>query len=233
MIESPLGNRLLASLPSDLMGRLRPRLTAVGMTDKQRFLEPGSRIEHVYFPDVGVVSMLMSGAEGELVEVATVGREGFVGTALVLETEEASTIAFCQVPGSTQRMSANDFREALPSEPVLRRKLLRYTQALMTQMAQNATCNRIHDIQERAARWLLMTHDRVDGDVFPLTQEFLAQMLGVRRQAVNIAAGILQQAGLINYTRGVITILDRLGLEGASCERYGIIRSHSERLLSS
>lgn len=203
------------------------------MNERQHFQRPGERIEQVFFPDVGVVSMLMSGAEGELIEVATVGREGFVGSSLVLETDEASSIVFCQVPGAGHRMSASDFCEILQAEPALRRMALRYTQALMTQMAQNAACNRIHDIQERAARWLLMTHDRVDGDVFPLTQEFLAQMLGVRRQAVNIAAGILQQAGLITYTRGVITIVDRPGLESASCECYGVIRDNFERLLGS
>ncbi len=128
-------------------------------------------------------------------------------------------------------MTAKSFLSQLEQNPDLRRICLRFTHALIGQIAQNASCNRIHNVEERAARWLLLTHDRVGVDEFPLTQEFLSQMLGVRRQAVNVAAGMLQQAGLISYVRGTVTILDRRGLEETSCECYGIIRAEFDRLL--
>jgi CRP-like cAMP-binding protein len=170
--------------------------------------------------------------EGRAVEFATVGNEGFVGVAPLLGVESMPTRCLSQIPGAASRMEAGAFRAAQDANPAFRALLLRYTLALLNQIAQTAACNRAHPIEERCARWLLMTHDRVNGDKhFPLTQEFLAQMLGVRRASVSVAQAILHRAGLIRYTRGTISVLDRAGLEAASCPCYGVIRAEHERLL--
>ena len=167
--------------------------------------------------------MKTSTKEGLPVEIATVGPEGMVGLPVFLSDEQVAHRAFVQVPGEGARIAADAFRRLIPRCPVLNHLLLRYTLALLHQIGQNAACNRIHLVEERCARWLLMSHDRVQEDSFPLTQEFLAQMLGVRRPTVSIAGGMLARAGVVTYTRGQITILDRAGLEAAACECYRII----------
>jgi CRP-like cAMP-binding protein len=226
-----LQNRLLASLPSDTRERVLAVAQRVDMGFKQTVAEPDRLIEHVYFPESGVISVVMCGEDAHaMVEVATVGREGMVNLPVLLESDASPASVFCQIPGSAVRVGAADLSELTASDPELRRTLLRYAQATITQIAQFTACNRLHSIPERAARWLLMTRDRVDADTFPLTQEFLGQMLGVRRQAVNIAAGTLQKAGLITYSRGRVTIVDRSGLEEASCECYRIITREFDRL---
>jgi CRP-like cAMP-binding protein len=168
--------------------------------------------------------------DGMSIEIATVGPEGMVGIPIFLGAEQMASKAFIQVPGEGARMTADAFRSMIGRCPALNQLLLRYTLALMNQMAQNAACNRTHPVGERCARWLLMTQDRVHGPEFPLTQEFMAQMLGVRRPSVSVAAGMLAKAGLISYVRGRMRVLDRPGLEAASCECYGVIRGEFERL---
>jgi CRP-like cAMP-binding protein len=229
--DDPTGNRLLAALPREDYERLLPDLEPVTFGIKEVVYEPNGPILYVYFPISGVFSMVTMMADGAAVENATVGNEGMVGLPVFLGAETMPSRAFSQVPGQAVRLEAEVFREAVRRSSPFQRVLLRYTQALLNLIAQTAACNRLHSIEERCSRWLLMTHDRVGGDQFLLTQEFLGQMLGVRRQSVNAVAGILQKAALIRYRRGQITILDRQGLEAGACECYGIIRKEFDRLL--
>lgn len=186
---------------------------------------------HVYFPINGVVSMLARVDEKALVEVATVGNEGMVGVPLFLGAKLSPGTMISQVPGEALRMDAEALQRAVAETGPLMSLLHRYTQALMVQISQGNACNRMHSVEERCARWLLLTHDRVDSDEFTLTQEFLGDMLGVRRASVNIVASIFQRAGFIRYSRGRITILNRAGLESAVCGCYAVIRDEYERLL--
>jgi CRP-like cAMP-binding protein len=229
--EVPGRNRLLASLPGGDREQLRPLLEPVRLDFKQVLYAPNEPIAHVYFPLDAVVSLLTVMEDGASVEIGTVGNEGMVGLPVFLGADSLPSQAFSQVPGDALRMEAPVFREAAERLPALRRAMHRYTQALFNQVAQSAACNRLHSLEERCARWLLMTHDRVGTDRFQLTQEFLAQMLGTRRPSVSVAAGMLQQAGFIRYSRGRITVADREGLEGASCECYEVIRQEFDRLL--
>jgi CRP-like cAMP-binding protein len=227
-----VSNRLLAALPPEELDRLRPALETVRLELKQPFYEEGRPLGHVWFPHSGVASLLNRVPEGRAVEFATVGNEGFVGVQVLLGAASMPSMAFAQIPVTASRMEAGEFRAALGANPTFHALLLRYTMALLNQVAQNAACNRAHPIEERCARWLLMNHDRVNGDKsFPLTQEFLAQMLGVRRASVSVAEAMLQKAGLIRYTRGTMTVLDREGLEAAACPCYGVLRAEFDRLL--
>lgn len=230
-IPIPGENRLLTALPEREFDRLRPRLEETALGLKQVLYEADRPIEHVYFPRTGVISLVIDMADGLTVEVGTVGNEGMVGTPVFLGAEKSPTKAFSQVPGDCLRMRAEDFREEIGNGGPLPDLIRRYTQAMVNQISQSVACNHLHSVQERMCRWLLMTHDRVESDEFPLTQEFLAQMLGVRRPSVTVVAGILQQAGLIRYHRGRITVLDRAGLEAASCECYRVVRQEYDRLL--
>ncbi len=226
-----MGNRLLAAMPQAERDRIEPDLETVPLELRAELYGVNAPVDHVYFPHEGVVSLLNVLEDGTAVEFATVGNEGMAGVAVLLGASSMPSKAFAQIPGTASRMAAKAFRDALPKTPAFHALLLRYTQALLNQIAQSATCNRIHPIEERCARWLLMTHDRVKAKHFPLTQEFLAQMLGVRRPSVSVAAGMLQKAGMIRYTRGTMTILDREALEAVSCPCYGIVRTDFERLL--
>lgn len=216
-------NWLLAALPAEEYDRIATRLERVPLPLGTVLIERDLPITHIYFPTDGVVSMISPMPDG-VVEVGTVGREGMVGTPILLHAEAAATRAFVQVAGSAQRMRADELRAVVRESPTLERVLYRFVQALFGQVAQTAACNRLHTIEERCARWLLMTHDRVSGPTLPLTQEFLAEMLGTHRPAVTLAAGALQKAGLINYSRGKIRVVDRAGLEAASCPCYAIVR---------
>jgi CRP-like cAMP-binding protein len=206
-------------------------LEAVPLAPKQVIFEANGPIPHVYFPTDGVVSLVTYLEDGPSVEIATVGREGMVGLSLFLETATIAWRAFGQVPGEALRMRAGSFRDEVERNGAFVRLLKRYTQAMLIQVAQSSACNCAHTIEQRCARWLLQTHDRVGSDEYLLTQEFLAQMLGVRRSSVSQVAGGLQKAGLIRYVRGRITVLNRAGLEATSCECYGFIRGEFERLL--
>jgi CRP-like cAMP-binding protein len=193
----------------------------------------GQPTEFAYFPHAGVFSMVSLPHEenGLIVEVATIGNEGMIGLPLLLGGDNIPGECFCQVPGQAARIPAAKFQEFIDALPGFRRVLLRYTQALIAQIAQGGACNRMHPIEKRCARWLLMTQDRVGANHFHLTQEFLAQMLGVRRPSVSIAANMLQEEGFITYSRGLVMITDRKGLEAASCNCYRVIQGAFERLM--
>jgi CRP-like cAMP-binding protein len=224
-------NRLLAALPAHEYERLRPHLERTSLGIKESLYEANQPISSVYFPCNVVISLLTVMEDGAAVEVGTIGNEGMVGLPIVLGTETFPGKAFCQIPGAAMRMEAQQaFREEIRRDGPLQDLVRRYTHTLFTQVAQSAACNRLHSIEERCARWLLMAHDRVGADEFALTQEFLSQMLGVRRPSVSIAAGMLQKAGFIRYRRGKIAVLDRPGLESASCECYQVIRQEFDRL---
>src|SRR5688572_16885833 len=216
------GNRLLRALPAASMARLQPQQTLEDIPAKKLLYAPGQPIDDIYFPMSGVISIVVVG-EGGMVEAATVGREGFVGLPFVLGAESSAAQVIGQVSGTSARMKATALRDAMDADAATRRLVLLYAQALIEQTSQSVLCNRIHSLEERCARWLLMTHDRVGEDTFGLTQEFLSQMLGVRRASVTVAAGMLQKAGFIKYVRGKITVLDRNGLEGSSCECFRIV----------
>lgn len=226
-----VANKLLAALPQEDYERLLPNLETIPLLFKKILYQPNEPIQYVYFPISGVISLLNIMVDGGAIEVATLGNEGMVGIPVLLGADQVPAETFVQVPGEALRMKVSVFkREVTPGSP-LHSLLLRYTQTLINQIAQSAACNRLHSVEERACRWLLLTQDRVHSDEFPLTQEFLSQMLGVRRATVSEVAAALQKAGLISYYRGKITILDRKGLESASCECYQIVKQEYIRLL--
>lgn len=225
------GNRLLGTLDEATFATLAPALERVSLDLKQTIYEPGKPIDYIYFPINCVLSMLARADKNVIVEVATIGNEGMVGLPLFLEAEQSPVILISQVPGQSLRMTAQAFETAIARASPFVRLLHRYTQALMIQIAQGSACNRVHSIEQRCARWLLLTHDRVGSDQFTLTQEFLGDMLGVRRMSVNVVGSIFQKAGFIRYSRGRITVLNRSGLESAVCHCYAVIRDAYERLL--
>jgi CRP-like cAMP-binding protein len=191
-----------------------------------------SPIERVYFPETLVASVVAPMSDGSAVETATIGHEGFVGLPVFLGATQMTAQCFAQVPGAAYEMTVDAFQQLLSEGgEALTRVLQRYTQALLTLIAQASGCNRRHNVRQRCARWLLLTHDRVYSDVFPLTQRFLSQMLGVQRTTVTAAAKELENAECISYRHGIITIRDRAGLEREACECYAIIRAEFERLL--
>jgi CRP-like cAMP-binding protein len=224
-------NHLLAALPASELERLRPHLDPVSLPLKKVLITAGEPIPHAYFPEAGVGSLIAKLEDGSGIEVGMMGREGMAGIPIILRAETTSTECVIQVPGSGWRIRAATLRDAMEQSPSLSLLLLRYVQAFHDQTSQTSACNARHDLPERLARWLLMVHDRVDGDELPLTQEFLSTMLGVRRAGVTVAAHTLQEAGLIRYQRGLITILDRAALEAAACECYAIMRQQFEQML--
>jgi CRP-like cAMP-binding protein len=223
-------NRLLRGLPAEDMALVLRHLELVSLQPRASLFEPGASIRYVYFPETAVVSLL-SAVGNATVEVGTAGSEGMAGLPVFLTDDTSSLRAFAQIPGMARRMDAGTFTLLAAPPGPLHGILLRYTQAFLMQVAQTAACNAAHLVEERCARWLLMTRDRVDGDELQLTADFLAFMLGVRRTGVATAMSALRQAGLVDYTGGRVTVLDRRGLEGASCECYRVVRAHVERLL--
>jgi CRP-like cAMP-binding protein len=226
-------NRLLAAIPEQEQNSLAPAFEVVSMGLKAHVYREDEPIEHVFFPVSGVLSLISQMQDGRGIEVATIGNEGMVGLPIFLQAPITSAHrAFSQIPGESLRMAAGDFSEFLNGsrDGGLHQVLHRYTQALMSMIARAVACNALHPIQQRACRWLLITHDRIDGDEFLLTQEFLGQMLGVTRASVNEVARELQDDGAIDYTRGRITMLNRPLLEGRTCECYGVIRTEFDRL---
>jgi CRP-like cAMP-binding protein len=226
-------SRFLAALAPESFARLAPELETVEMRTKVVLWEPDKPIRSIYFPHSCVMSIIVPLRGDIAVEAGTVGREGFLGVPVLLGADTTSTQAICQVAGMTSRVPASVFRRAVEEDDALRSFCLLYAQALLEQTSQSVACNGRHDLSERCARWLLMTQDRVDGDEFHLTHEFLAFMLGVRRATVTVAAAILQRAGLIKYSRGRVKILDRDGLQDASCECYDVVRRKYQKLLGS
>ena len=224
-------NRILAALPASEHRRALTKLEPTPFRRGLSLYERDKPISYVYFPRTGVASMVARLVEGGTVEVATIGNEGVVGLSAYLGNGHSSMEVFVQIPGEALRMDADAFLRELRASSAWRKVIRRYSQALLTQVGQSAVCNRVHPIGQRCARWLLMSHDRVLGDEIALTQEYLGEMLGVRRASVTQAAGKLKRRKLINYHRGKIRVLDRKGLEKAACECYGFIRSHHDQLV--
>ena len=216
-------NEILLGLPRKERDLVSPELEAIDLETHELLNEIGEPIRYCYFPNSGMVSILSVMGDGKSVEVGVTGKEGFVGLPLVVGLNTSATRALVQIAGHAFRMRAADLRKLLPKCPQLEKTLNRYCQMLGLQATQVAACNRLHEVNQRLARWLLMSQDRIDGDFVPLTQEFLAHMLGTRRASVTVAAGVLQKAGLIHYTRGSVTIASRAKLEAAACECYEIM----------
>lgn len=226
------GNAILGALPGPELDRLRPWLDVTKAEIRDQVYDPGKPITDLYFPISSVYSMV-GVADGEaVVEVATVGREGMVGLPVFLGQRTSPHAAFCQVPGLAAQLPAGQLAAVLADDGALHGLLNRFTQATMVQIAQNVVCNATHSLVQRMARWLLTTHDRVGRDEFALTQQFLSQMLGARRPTVSEIAGKLQSQGMIQYSRGNLTVTDRHSLEQSSCSCYGIVRAEFDKMTS-
>lgn len=226
-------NRLLAALPAESLARLWPLLEPVETTVRQILQVAGEPITAVHFPESGWSSMLAVLVDGNPAEVGLIGTEGMIGLPLLAGVGTSFVGAMVQCPGTMLRLDAAAFTQALDDVPGLERLLIRFAQAFQEQVTQTAACNGTHLLGQRLARWLLMAHDRAGGDEFPMTQEFLALMLCVHRPGVTVAARLFQQAGLIRYVQGRMTITDRKGLEAAACECHGAVRRRFELLLGS
>jgi CRP-like cAMP-binding protein len=224
-------NEILMRLNQEDLDRLRPEFTETSLAIKQRIYEQGKRIDYAYFPESGVISVVKRLDDGSVVETATIGNEGMAGLPAVFGVETSASRALCQIPGRALRLKAETVLSERRRGGEFGELLLRFANATLALLDQGVACNRAHSLEERMCRWLLMTHDRVGADSFPMTQEFLAQMLGVRRPTVNVAGTSLQRAGLIHYVRGKITIVDRKGLEDGSCECYSHVRAEFARSL--
>ena len=224
-------SRLLRALPLDEYERLLPQLVPERLRLRQLLVDADQPITHVHFVREGVGSMLATEQEGGEIEVGTIGNEGLVGLPVLHGADTTPYRVMVQVEGDAWRIPADALRRILEERPVVRHLLLRYAQYFSDQLAQSVACNRLHTLEERCARWLLMTHDRVHEDTFDLTHDFLAQMLGVRRAGVTVAMGTLQHAGLVSYARGRVVVRDRARLQEASCGCYRITVASLERLL--
>ncbi|MDT7953606.1 MAG: Crp/Fnr family transcriptional regulator [Acetobacteraceae bacterium] len=222
--SSSINNRILNALPADELERIRPRLEKVALVTKTVLIAPDRDVESVHFVESGVVSMVSTLEDGARIEVGMVGFEGMVGLPVLLGSGTSPWEAMVQIDGSALRMSAAAFRSTLAEVPSLMGTLLRYLDAVQSQVAQSAACNGRHPVEQRLARWLLTTLDRVGGDSFVMTQEFMSTMLGVRRPGVTLAVGALQRAGLVRHERGTMHVLDRTGLEASSCECHDIVK---------
>jgi CRP-like cAMP-binding protein len=229
-MEAPLANRLLLTLPAADFSLLEPFLKEVPLEQGMVLHEPGEMIESVYFPQSGMISLLTVMRDGAAIETAAVGREGVVGAVAGFGMRRAVTRAVVQVKASVLRVSTANFQKAVERSEALRDILIRYNEMLLAQVQQTAACNALHTVEARMGRWLLQTRDRIESDKIPLTQEFLSEMLGVRRTTVSLVARTLQSAGLIRYRRGVIEIVDRVSLKDSTCECYDCIRSQIDRV---
>jgi CRP-like cAMP-binding protein len=231
--EGRLPNQLLRGLSAADYALIVPHLRRVTLGVGEKISDANARTRDVFFPETAVLSLILTMADGAAVEAATVGNEGVVGLSAFLGDGAMSTRCLTQIAGDAQRLPAITLLRVLAESPALGVVLRRYTQAFINQLAQSVACNRLHTIDQRCARWLLMTHDRVGGgDSFDLTQEFLSYMLGVRREGVSGASRALQDLGIITYRRGHISVLDRPGLERAACECYGDTRADFARLFN-
>ena len=230
--ESDAGeNLLLRDLPASEAAMLENLLESVDLESSVEISGPGESIDWVYFPDSCVLSLITVTSGGGGIESLTTGRDGLSGFALLTGCNTSFPRVVCQIPGRARRLPARDFIEALPNMPELQTRALRYSQFAFDVASQSAACNRVHVTEERCARWLLLSQDRAGRSDFKLTQVFLAQMLGVRRPAVTVAIGVLERSGLIDHRRGRIRITHREGLEKASCECYGLIRTRQKELM--
>jgi CRP-like cAMP-binding protein len=231
-LNNPQQNHLLSALPAAEFGRLSAHLELVPMPLGEALYESGGRLQHVYFPTTSIVSLLYVMEDGASAEIAVVGNEGILGISLFMGGETTPSRAVVQSAGFGYRLKAHFLKEEFNRAGPVMHLLLRYTQALITQMAQTAVCNRHHSVEQQLCRWLLLSLDRLASDELTMTQDLIANMLGVRREGVTEAAGHLQGAGLISYSRGRITVLDRPGLEKKVCECYAVVKKEFDRLLS-
>jgi CRP-like cAMP-binding protein len=223
-------NQLLAALPRKEYNRLLPHWETVPLDFKQVLYVPGESIEYVYFPNSGIVSLLIIMSDSVAAEVGMVGNEGMAGLPVFLGVDTIPNQAIVQVPGDCMRMKADIFKASVNPSDTLHGLLQRYAHALIVQASQLVACKSHHSMQQRCCRWLLMTHDRAGTNQFPITHEFLSKMMGVRRATVTEVANTLQKAGLIRYSRGQLTVQDRLGLESAACECYQKVKAEFDRL---
>lgn len=228
---SPAQNHLLSNLPADVLDRLVPQLEHVPMELGKVLYESGSQLQHVYFPTTSIVSLLYIMEDGSSAESAIVGNDGVLGIALFMGGETTPSRAVVRSAGHGYRLKAQLLKQEFHRAGPLMHLLLRYTQALITQIAQTAVCNRHHSVDQQLCRWLLLNLDRLPTQEMDITQEAIANMLGIRREGVTEAAGNLQEAGLISYRRGHISVLDRPGLEARSCECYAVVKREFDRLL--
>jgi CRP-like cAMP-binding protein len=229
--HSPTQNRLLAALPEAEFVRIAPHLQLVPMLLGDSLYEPGGQLQHVFFPTTAIVSLLYVMESGASAEIAGVGNEGMLGIALFMGGDTTPSSAVVQTAGHGYRLPGRVLKEEFNRAGQMQQMLLRYTQALLTQMCQTAACNRHHSIAQQLCRWLLLTLDRLPSNELIMTQELVANALGVRREGVTEAAGHLQTAGCIRYRRGHIAVLDRSGLEARSCECYQVVKTEFARLL--
>jgi CRP-like cAMP-binding protein len=229
---NPRSNRLLAAMPESDFARIAPSLEFAPVALGDVLHEPGARMEHAYFPTTSIVSLLYVMQDGASAEIAVVGNDGFVGVSMLMGGESTPGRTVVQSAGEGYRLNSKMLIEEFSRYGPITQLLLRYMQALMTQMSQTAVCNRHHTVDQQLCRWLLLSLDRLPSTELRMTQELISNMLGVRREGVTEAAGKLQAAGLIDYSRGRITVRDRKGLEARVCECYEVVRRETERLLS-
>jgi CRP-like cAMP-binding protein len=222
------GNYLLDALPPESLERLQPHLEPVALVLKARV----QSLENPYFPVSGLISVVATMKDGATIEIGVIGREGMCSVSAILSDDTPSETAMVQLPGYALQVKARLLRKAMQADAALQRLLLRYTQATLSAVAQSAACNRLHVLEQRCARWLLACHDRTDADTFPMTHELLAMMLGVRRSGITLVAQAFQENGLIAYSHGTITVVDRSGLEAAACECYRVIRDEFSRVFA-
>lgn len=226
-----LKNRLLSVLPTEDRGLVAPHLVPVDLEKGRLLYDPGDLVDQVYFPNDCVVSLMTLMENGAAIESAIIGREGALGLMAAVAPRQSLTRAIVQAPGSALRIAAGPLHEIWSRSPALRDLVDRHSEALLGHAIQSVACNALHAVEARFSRWLLSCHDRIDSNTINLTQEFLADMLGVQRTTVTAVAGSMQAKGLIRYRRGVVDILDRAGLEAMTCECYGAVRRGYERLL--
>jgi len=230
---NPRDNHILDALPAEARERLFPHLSFVSMPLGMVLYESGETLKHIYFPTDSIVSLLYVMKDGASAEIAVVGNEGAIGVALFMGGETTPSRAIVQSAGSAYRLARKRLKLEFERHGQMLHVLLRYTQSLITQMAQTAVCNRHHSVNQQLCRWLLLSLDRLRSNELKMTQELIANMLGVRREGVTAAAGELQKAGVIRYSRGKITVLDRAKLEQLSCECYSVVKKETDRLLNS
>jgi len=230
-IMTPKQNHLLAALPAEIFERISPHLELISMPLGEVLYESGGQLQHVYFPTTAIVSLHYLLESGASAEIAGVGNEGVLGISLFMGGNTTPSLATVQTAGCGYRLKGRLIMEEFNRAGPMMRLMLRYTQALMTQISQTAVCNRHHSIEQQLCRWLLLTLDRLPSQELTITQELIAGMLGVRREGITEAAGNLQRAGLISYRRGHITVLDRSGLESRVCECYNTVKKEFHRLL--
>lgn len=228
---NPRDNHLLAALPYEDFERIAPHLESVSLKLGQVLYESGDRMTHIYFPTTAIISLLYVMQNGGTAEIGISGNNGLVGVALFMGGETTSSRAIVQSAGEAVRMKPDFLREEFSRGGLFQNLLLRYTQSLMTQISQTAVCNRLHTVEQQLCRWLLINHDQLPTNDLIMTHELMANMLGVRREGVSVAAAHLQERGYIKYSRGTVNILDRKGLESVACECYEVVSNEYDRLL--